>query len=434
MPVSRRRFLKHSSAALAAASFPYSLGAGTRSVAPSDTVRIGAIGINGMGWSNVRSFLEIPDVEVAALCDVDRSVLDRRAGELLEMTGKSARLYGDFRALLDEPDIDAVMIATPDHWHPLMTIAACEAGKDVYVEKPLANSIEECNAMVAAAKHFGSVVQVGQWQRSGPHWDEAIAIVHSGELGKIRTAKAWAYQGWMTNIPRRPDEAPPPGVDYDLWLGPAPQRPFNPNRFHFNFRWFWDYAGGLMTDWGVHLVDTVLYGMQAVAPRAVLSAGGAFAYPDGGMETPDTQQAIFEYDDFSMLWEHAAGIDNGPYGRDHGVAFIGNNGTLVVDRQGWQIIPEGEKVEAVPVQAARESGFNRHTRNFIDCIKSRAEPACPPRTAWLAAVNAHLGNVAFRTGRKVYWDQESLSFPGDDEANALIRSSYRRPWKLPDFG
>ena len=433
MPLSRRRFLKQSSAALAGASLPYGLATRARGVAPSDTVRLGAIGINGMGWNNVRSLLEIPEVEVVALCDVDRSVLDRRAGELAEMTGKSARLYGDFRALLDERDIDAVMIATPDHWHPLITIAACEAEKDVYVEKPLANSIEECNAMVAAAGHFDRVVQVGQWQRSGPHWDEAIALVHSGSLGKIRTVKAWAYQGWMTSIPMRPDEPPPPGVDYDLWLGPAPARPFNPNRFHFSFRWFWDYAGGLMTDWGVHLIDTVLYGMQAVAPKAVLSAGGAFAYPGGGMETPDTQQAIFEYDDFSMLWDHAAGIDNGPYGRDHGVAFIGNNGTLVVDRRGWQVIPEGEKMEAVPVQAAVESGFNRHMRNFIECIKSRAEPACPPRTAWLAAVNAHLGNVAFRTGRKVYWDQESMSFPGDDEANALIRSSYRRPWKLPSF-
>ena len=418
---------------MAAASLPFGLTARERGAAPSDTVRVGAIGINGMGWSNVRSILEMPDVEVVALCDVDRSVLERRAGELAEMTGKSARLYGDFRALLDEDDIDAVMIATPDHWHPIMTIAACEAEKDVYVEKPLANSIEECNRMVAAAEHFDRVVQVGQWQRSGPHWDEAIALVHSGSLGKIRTAKAWAYQGWMGNIPVLPDEAPPPGVDYDLWLGPAPLRAFNPNRFHFTFRWFWDYAGGLMTDWGVHLIDMVLHGMQAVAPQAVLSAGGPFAFPGGGMETPDTQQAIFEYDDFSMLWEHAAGIDNGPYGRDHGVAFIGNNGTLVIDRQGWQVIPESEKMEAVPVQAAGESGFNRHTRNFIDCIKSRAEPACPPRTAWLAAVNAHLGNVAFRTGRKVYWDQESMSFPGDDEANALIRSSYRPPWKLPSF-
>jgi predicted dehydrogenase len=220
-----------------------------------------------------------------------------------------------------------------------------------------------------------------------------------------------------------------------MWLGPAPERPFNPNRFHFNFRWFWDYAGGLMTDWGVHLIDMVLYGMQAVAPKSVLSAGGAFAYPDGGMETPDTQQAVFEYDGFSMIWEHAAGINNGPYGRDHGVAFIGNNGTLVVDRGGWEVLPEVDgntpKMEAVSKKPVTEPGLDRHTRNFIDCIKSREQPACPPKTAWLAAVNAHLGNVAFKTGRKVYWDQAKGMFTGDDEANALIKSHYRAPWKLP---
>ena len=419
------------SATLAAGAMP--LIRNLRQVAPSDAIRIGAIGINSMGWHNVRSHLKVPEVSVVALCDVDDNVLQRRASELEGLTGEKPALHKDFRALLDDKDIHALIVATPDHWHPLITMLACEAGKDVYIEKPLANSIEECNAMVAAADHYGSVVQVGQWQRSGPHWDEAIAFVHSGALGKIRTAKAWAYQGWMTNIPVQPDGPAPNGVDYDMWLGPAPKRPFNPNRFHFSFRWFWDYAGGLMTDWGVHLIDTVLYGMQAVAPRSVLSAGGPFAYPEGGMETPDTQQAVYEYDGFTMLWEHAAGIDNGPYGRTHGVAFIGNNGTLVVDRQGWEVIPEGDKMEAIAKKPVTEPGLDRHTANFVDCIKTRATPNCPPRTAWLAAVNAHLGNVAFRTGRKVYWNQETGSFDGDDEANALIKSHYRAPWKLPTF-
>ncbi len=386
-----------------------------------------------MGWANVRSHLKISPVEVTALCDVDRNVLDKRAKELQEMTGSAATLYGDYRALLEDSDLDAVIIATPDHWHALMTMHACEAGKDVYVEKPLANSVRECDAMVAAANYYGRVVQVGQWQRSGPHWDEAMAFVHSGKLGNIRTVKAWAYQGWMQNIPQRPDGPTPEDVDYDMWLGPAPARAFNPNRFHFTFRWFWDYAGGLMTDWGVHLIDMVLYGMNAVSPKSVLSAGGAFAYPEGGMETPDTQQAIHEYDGFSMIWEHAAGIDNGPYGRTHGVAFIGNNGTLVVDRGGWAIIPEGEKMPAATHAKPEGADLDRHTANFIECMKSRAAPKCPPEVAWLAAVNAHLGNVAFKTGRKVYWDHTSRSFPGDDEANALLSASYREPWALPNF-
>ncbi len=188
-----------------------------------------------------------------------------------------------------------------------------------------------------------------------------------------------------------------------------------------------------MTDWGVHLIDMVLYGMDAVSPKSVLSAGGAFAYPDGGMETPDTQQAIFEYDGFSMIWEHAAGIDNGPYGRKHGVAFIGNNGTLVADRAGWEVIPEGERMAAAKHAKPMEPHLDRHTANFVDCIKSRAEPNCPPETAWLAAVNAHLGNVAFKTGRKVHWDHATHTLKGDEEANRLVLAHYREPWTLPSI-
>jgi len=417
---------------------PGTLTGRPRRVAPSDQIRIGLVGCNGMGWTNLRSHLKIPEVAAVALCDVDGNVLDKRAKELTDMTGTKPTLYKDFRALIDNQDIDAVIIATPDHWHPLIMIAACEAGKDVYVEKPLANSIEECNRMVAAAKHYNRVVQVGQWQRSGPHWDSAMAFVHSGALGKIRTVKAWAYQGWMKDIPMRPDEPVPDGVDYDMWLGPAPKRPFNPNRFHFNFRWYWDYAGGLMTDWGVHLIDMALYGMQATAPKAVLAAGGKWAYPDSAMETPDTQQAIFEFEDFSMIWEHAVAINNGPYGRDHGVAFIGNNGTLVVDRSKWEVIPEVEggnpKMEVPTGEPTSRQDIDNHTRNFIGCMTSRTQPICNPDVARLAAVNAHLGNIAFKTGRKVYWDEATNTFPGDDEANALTKSHYRGPWKLPEIG
>ena len=187
MPVTRRKFLKRSSALAMGAMIP-----SVARTAPSDVIRVGAIGINGMGWSNVQSFLQMEDVEIAALCDIDGNVLDSRAAELQDLTGGSPSLHGDFRHLLDQDDIDAVIIATPDHWHPLITIAACETGKDVYVEKPLANSIEECNVMIQAASHYERIVQIGQWQRSGPHWKDAVAFVHSGQLGTIRTVKAWA--------------------------------------------------------------------------------------------------------------------------------------------------------------------------------------------------------------------------------------------------
>ena len=403
----------------------------------NDRLVIGLIGCKGMGFSNLRNFIKFPEVSVKALCDVDKNVLESRAADLEKLTGEKAELYEDYRKLLEDKDIDAVIIGTPDHWHCLQTVDAVEAGKDVYCEKPLGNSIAECDVMVKAARKHDKIVQVGQWQRSGPHWQEAIDYVRSGKLGNIRLAKAWAYQGWMKNIPKKPDQPPPAGVNYDMWLGPAEKRPFNPNRFHFNFRWYWDYAGGLMTDWGVHLIDMALFGMDAMAPKSVVSSGGMFAYPDSAMETPDTQQAIYEFDNFSMIWEHAVGIDGGPYGRNHGVAFIGNNGTLVVDRGGWEIIPEEENneylVSPMPPRRGPGGDLEKHVANFIDCVKTRKLPNADIAIAANTAKVAHLGNVAFLTGRKVYWDAENSQFLNDEKANQMIKPEYHNQWKLPEY-
>jgi predicted dehydrogenase len=440
---SRRDFLASSSKVLAGASLASvpltETAAAPKKVAANDKVSVALIGCKGMGWSNLTSHLKLPDVDVVGLCDVDSNVLNERAAELEQKTGKKAKLYKDYRKLLENKEVDAVIIATPDHWHCLTMVNACEAGKDVYVEKPLANSIEECQVMMAAAKKYNRVVQVGQWQRSGPHWQKAIDYVQSGKLGKIRLVKSWAYMGWMKEIKKVPDSPVPAGVDYDMWLGPAAKRPFNPNRFHFNFRWYWDYAGGLMTDWGVHLIDMVLYGMKAGGPKSVVSMGGKYAYPEGAMETPDTQQAIYEFDDFSMIWEHAVGINGGPYNRDHGVAFIGNLGTLVVDRSKWEIIPEVEngeyKTPAIPTQSrgGNDGGLDNHTKNFIECIKSRQKPNCDVWTAANTAINAHLGNIAYKSGRKVYWDAQNMTFKDDKEANQLVKANYQNGWKLPNI-
>ena len=233
------------------------------------------------------------------------------------------------------------------------------------------------------------------------------------------------------------------GVDYDMWLGPAPKRTFNPNRFHFNFRWFWDYAGGLMTDWGVHEIDIALYAMNATAPKSVMASGGKLAYPDDASETPDTLQAVFEYENFSMLWEHATGIDNGNYGRTEGIAFIGNNGTLVVNRQGWELIPETSRdeksginkydMEAVPKQNRRGNYLDNHTRNFADAILNNDPGSlkCGIETGSIAAINAQMGNIAYKTGRKVYWDAKKGEFKKDPAANKLILANYHNGWKVP---
>ncbi len=409
---------------------PFSMGQNK-----ADRIRIGVIGINGMGWSNLTALLKDQRAQCVALCDVDQNVLDKRVAELAK-SNIAVSTTNDYQKILDNKEVDAVVIGTPDHWHCKIMIDALAAGKDVYVEKPAGNSIAECNEMVAAQQRYNKVVQVGQWQRSQKHFADAIAYVHSGKLGNVRLVKAWSYQGWMKPIPVVGDTAVPAGVDYQKWLGPATMRPFNPNRFHFNFRWFWDYAGGLMTDWGVHMIDYALLGMKAAAPKSIVASGGKFAYPDDASETPDTLTAIYEFEGFNLQWEHATGIDDGPYGRTHGVAFIGNNGTLVLNRQGWEVIPEKEggkdKLEAVPLQKSVDNGLLLHTRNFLDVIQSRKlEDLKAPIQAGAHVANiCQMGNIAYRTGKKIYWDSSKDRFT-DSAANRYLAVQYHNGYKMP---
>ncbi|SFE76705.1 Gfo/Idh/MocA family protein [Spirosoma endophyticum] len=446
MTTTRRHFLRNSlitasGAGLITLPTLEAIASQRKRVAPGDKLQIGVIGCNGMGWSDLRSHLLMSDVECVALADVDQSVLDKRAADVEAIQHKRPQLFKDYRKLLENKDIDAVIIGTPDHWHCMAMTDALSAGKHVYCEKPLANSIEECNLMLAAARKANKIVQIGQWQRSGSHYAKAIEYVRSGKLGNIRLVKVWAYQGWMKPVPVKPDSAPPAGVDYDMWLGPAPKRPFNPNRFHFNFRWFWDYAGGLMTDWGVHEIDIALFAMNAKAPKSVMASGGKLAYPDDASETPDTLQTVYEYEGFNMLWEHATGIDGGNYGRTEGIAFIGNNATLVLNRDGWELLPETEtkngikvyKVEDIPKQVRNGEYLNEHTKNFVQAIKTNDASIlkCGIETGSIAAINAHMGNIAYKTGRKVYWDAAAKGFKNDPQANAMIAAHYHNGWKLP---
>lgn len=423
---------------------PSVLGASTR-ISQNDKINIGVIGCNGMGWSNVNSLLKITEVDLIGICDVDNNAIQKRLADYAKLRSNKPKTYTDYRELLNNKDIDAVVIGTPDHWHCRMMVDAVKAGKHVYVEKPVANSIAECNIMVAAQEKTGKIVQAGQWQRSGPHYRKAIDIVRSGVLGKIRLVKVWAYQGWMKPVTVVPDSAPPAGVDYKMWLGPAQTRNFNANRFHFNFRWFWDYAGGLMTDWGVHEIDIALYAMQVNAPISVMATGGKLAYPDDASETPDTLQAIFQYENFNMLWEHATGIDIGPYNRREGIAFIGNNGTLVVDRGGYEVFVERQadgysnwtnnKMEAIEAyKKPNELNYlDLATQNFIDAIKKNDQSMLntPIKSGSVAAVNAQMGNIAYRTGSKVFWDPKTNTFKDNAAANKFISPKYNNGWELP---
>jgi predicted dehydrogenase len=443
---SRRTFLKNAAAGAAggvllgspihasqAASQDRVLGANRR-------VRVGLIGCGGQGSGVLRNALRL-GAQCVALCDVDDEQAARTAEGIKRTFDQSPALTTrDFRRVLDRQDVDAVIVGTPDHWHALPTVLACQAGKDVYVEKPLALTIGEGRVMVNAARRYNRVVQMGTQQRSSTHFRDATEYVKSGALGKIRLVKTWAYQDWMGNIPRVPDAEPPSTVDYDMWLGPAPKRPFNKNRFHFNFRWFYDYSGGLMTDWGAHMIDIANWAMGVTVPKSATSIGGKFGFPDDAEETPDTQQALWEFDGFSMMWEHATAIGQGPYMKDHGAAFHGNNGVLVVDRGGWEVLPETEtknnkktyRMMGEPRRGGGGQNMNEaHMRDFLECVDSRKRPNSDVEIGHNSMIACHLANIAFRTGRRVTWDAAGEQVVGDAEAQKLVTKAYRGPWTLP---
>jgi len=439
---SRKKFLQQSSllvgaGALASAFDNKAFAYFKNKVMPADQLNIGAIGINGMGWANVKAALKVPGVNLVAVCDVDKNVIGKRLEELGKTGADISKIkqYDDYRKLLAQKDIDAVIIGTPDHWHALIMIHACEAGKDVYVEKPVGNSIIECRTMVAAQQRYKKVVQAGQWQRSQQHFRDAVDFVQTGQLGNIRTVKVWCYQGWMKPGPVVPDSAPPAGVDYTQWLGPASIRPFNASRFHFNFRWFWDYAGGLMTDWGVHLLDYGLLGMKSPVPKSVAALGGRFAYHDLYEETPDTLTTLYEFDGFNMVWDSAMGIDNGSYGRDHGIAYIGNNGTLIVNRGGWEVIEEKQSKSKVSKAFVKPSdnGLDKHWENFVSCVKSRKteDLHCSIQAGAHVATVAQMGNIAFRSGKKLVWDGAKERFTDEDINKEYLLKEYHNGYKLP---
>lgn len=404
------------------------------SVAPSDKINVALVGGNSMGWSDLSSFLKNPEVECVAVTDVDRNVLNRVTDNIIKLGRPQPKLYLNYRKMLENKDIDAVIVATPDHWHCLILCDSLAAGKHVYVEKPIGNSIAEINIMHRAVKKHQKIVQVNQWQRSQPHFVDAINFIRSGKLGRIRMCKSWSFVDWKTAIPKVPDSDVPVGVDYNMWLGPAPKRRFNKTRFHQSWRWFWEYGNGVMTDWGVHLIDYILYGMDKSIPESVMSVGGKYAFPDDAMVTPDTQTAVYDFNDFSMVWEHSIGIGLGNWARPHGMAYTGENGTLVLDRKGWEVFPEKTRMEAVPLQKNVGVGLDLHVRNFLDCMINNTPDKLNAsidigRNVGLVAM---MGNIAYRTGEKVVWNDARQEFTSKT-ANQLITPEYHNGWELPDY-
>ncbi|MHC1765744.1 MAG: Gfo/Idh/MocA family protein [Verrucomicrobiia bacterium] len=446
--ITRRRFLQAGTLAAAGFSMARVLGANER-------IGIGIIGFGLMGRIHTRNFKDQQDAAVRAVCDVYRPRMEAAR----ELCGPGTVGHQDFRRLLDDKTIDAVVISTPDHWHALMTMMACAAGKDVYIEKPLTLFVQEGRWMMDVAKRTKRVVQVGVQNRSGPNFQRARAMIREGQLGKIVSIGENFSRNLMPGFGNPPDQEPPSDLDWDLWLGPAPKRPYNPNRGIYHFRWIWDYAGGQMTNLGQHSLDLVHWITGVTAPKAVYSSGGRFHLKDN-METPDTQDTIIEYPEFNVVSQYREATA-GRTGQGMGaVVFYGTRGLMPVGRTGFELMPD-RKVNpmnamasilgghpaggpqksadpggtnqfwATPVKDATGDGasdYVRHARNFLDCIKSREQPICELASSHEVATVCHLANISLRTGRKIVWNASEEKVVEDPEANRMLTRPYREPW------
>lgn len=390
--INRRQFLGNSAANAAGVAVGM-VGVGFADAAkkpgPNERIRVGVIGVRSQGLDLAKTIAAFPTAEVAALCDVDSRILATAAGKVEDVQKRPARMLSDYRRLLDDPTLDAVVIATPDHWHAPMAIEALSAGKDVYLETPVAHSIEQGRELIAVADQQNRVVQCGLQQRSGKHFRTAIDYVQNGQLGTVRLARAWCAHR-RKSIGRRADAAPPDGVDYEQWLGPAPERPFNPNRFHQNWRWFWDYGSGELGHWGVHFLDVARWGLDVELPERVTATGGVHYLKDD-RETPDTQFVQYSFGEKTIVWEHRQWSMQGLEGRSAACAFYGDNGTLIVDRGGWKVYGRKDAETCGPSEL-----LANHVADFLDCVRTRRQPVADLQTATISTALCHLGNDAYR--------------------------------------
>ena len=430
--VNRRQFLGRSAQRAAGVAVGVvGLSAATSVVASggsaNDRVNIGVIGVRNQGKLLTAELAKLGDVEIRTLCDVDESQFAPAIHAATEAGQKAPSVEKDFRRLLDDPSVDAVVIATPDHWHSAMTSLACQAGKDVYVESPATHFAAEGAEMLSAAHRTNRIVQVGLQQRSGTHFISAIDFLRSGKLGQVNLAKAWMVHR-RKSIGQKVDCDAPSNVDYAQWLGPAPVRPFNPNRFHFNWRWFWDYGGGELAHWGVHMLDVARWGLAVNLPSRISAVGGKYSFHDD-QETPDTLAVQYAFQDKSILWEHRLWSSHGLEGRSSGVSFHGERGTLVVDRGGWKVYDHSDNVtaDASDLQGA-------HLRNFVDCVKNRQSPAADLQTGLAASTLCHLGNIAYRLKREVKFDISRLNCGEDMAANQFLAGPALQTYSKPAVG
>ena len=416
----RRQFLKQAAGALAVGAAAYLVP--SRAFGANNRVVTGHIGTGGQGTSNLNQFLK-QGVSVGAVCDVDKSHAAATL-RLLEGKGIKPASLGDYRKLLERKDINAVVIGTPDHWHALTAIHACQAGKDVYCEKPLTLTVVEGRKMVEAARANRRIVQTGSQQRSDPKFRLTCELIRSGRIGKVQKVIVGLPRVNFAGPPV-PDSDPPPELDYDLWLGPAPKRPYNAKRVHYLFRFFWDYSGGQMTNFGAHDIDIAQWGLDMDESGPVAVEGTATFHPEKWYETPSTCRLTYTYaNGVTMLVGQVQKDCPG------GATFAGTEGSIHITRARLLAKPEGIAKEPLGEKDVHLYQSSNHHRNFLDCVRSRKLPICDVEIGHRSATACHLGNIALRLGRKIQWDPQKEQIVGDDEAARMLSRPYRAPWTL----
>ncbi len=455
--LTRRDFTKTATAASVTTALSY-----TRILGANDRVRTGFIALGNRGDQVLDAFLKQADCDVPAICDIHQPYMDFASKKIGAASKQFPKRYKDYRRLLELKDLDAVAINTPDHWHALQMIEACAAGKDVYVEKPLSLTVAEGRAMVNAARKHKRVTQVGIHRRSSAFVKEACDIVKSGYIGKVMAVRAFHIQNeWPKGIGNPPDQkadlradsAPPADLDWEAWLGPAPKRAYNKNRTFYRFRWFWDYSGGQLTNFGVHYLDSIHQALGVDAPLAVTAMGGRLALEDN-REIPDTLEVVWMYPNNTLVTftqinanAHAAGLNKGE------IEFRGTKGTLYLQSNGYEVVPDAlspneffartpldrsldrwNKGAAPQIEAKKGAGdadTRHHARNFLDCVKSRAQANCDIEIGHRSTSAPLLGNIAFKTKSFLEWDAKAERFTNNEAANKLLRYQYRAPYKFP---
>jgi predicted dehydrogenase len=427
--ISRRNFLKQSSVFAAGLATLGSVVSLRAAKSPNDKVVVAIIGCNARGMAHIAGYLPLPNAEIGYICDVDSRAVEKGIAAVARKQQRKPQGVKDFRSILDNKDVDAVSIATPDHWHAPATILACAAGKHVYVEKPGSHNLHESELMVAAARKYKRVVQMGNQRRSWPWVIESIDALHAGEIGNVYFARGW-YTNHRTSIGHGKPAPVPAWLDYSLWQGPAPERPFQDNVIHYNWHWFWNWGTGELGNNGVHALDLARWGLQVELPRRVTCGGNRYFYQDD-WETPDTMMATFDFGDKGITWEGQSCAPRGFEGASFGVSFYGEKGCMAVAGSNCTINDLNNKVVR-EIKAQQEGLFDFdtiHFANFLDGIREGKELRSEIEEGQKSTVLCHLGNIAWRTGHTINFDPKERKIVGDKEAIALVSRTYRKGWE-----